>query len=198
MLSLREVARRHGIDKGQLSRAIKAGKTECKGHAICQYAVTDPTGRVQGFSFPDDYVFPVELPEATPDKRAIVPQARRQEPKPAKKQKPPLVSDPVWMESIGTIAKLGEVSRIVRTTQISTSLERSFGTMLQAQTPQAERVGDAFADTLRASLLLAITGLVGYAVYQQTSGSKRSAIAELCVLGSLGLGAWLGYQLLNK
>ncbi|GMQ83022.1 MAG: hypothetical protein BMS9Abin05_2494 [Rhodothermia bacterium] len=57
-ISLSETARRHGIDKGQLSRDVHAGKKSSRGCPICHYATKGSDGRIQGFVFPDSFVFP--------------------------------------------------------------------------------------------------------------------------------------------
>lgn len=57
-LSLSETARRHGIDKGQLSRDVRAGKENSRGFPICQYVVRGLDGRIHGFEFPNSYAFP--------------------------------------------------------------------------------------------------------------------------------------------
>lgn len=57
MISLRETARRHDASAGYLSERVRAKKS-VKGHKLHRYAVVED-GKVRGFSFPDDYAFPV-------------------------------------------------------------------------------------------------------------------------------------------
>lgn len=57
-ISLSETARRHGIDKGQLSRDVHAGKETSRGYPICRFAVRGIDKRITGFDFPEGYAFP--------------------------------------------------------------------------------------------------------------------------------------------
>jgi len=61
-LSLSETARRHGVSKSALSKAVKE-RRPVKGYDLHQYRVTKGAGeneKTLGFDFPDGYDFPVD------------------------------------------------------------------------------------------------------------------------------------------